>query len=100
MGNLRIDKVARAPLGKSEKVKQKGETGFAEAIKGAITRASTLEKQADKSIVNLLRGEADITQTMIALQKADLSMRLVLAVRNKVIEAYREVMHAILIRRG
>ena len=93
MGDLRIENVGQVPLGNSEEVKQKGATGFAGAIKGAITRVSKLEREADKSIVNMLRGEADITQTMIALQKADISMRLVLAVRNKVIEAYREVMH-------
>jgi flagellar hook-basal body complex protein FliE len=29
---------------------------------------------------------------MMALQKADISMRLTLAVRNKVIDAYREIM--------
>jgi flagellar hook-basal body complex protein FliE len=30
---------------------------------------------------------------MIAIQKADISMRLLLTVRNKVIEAYKEIMH-------
>jgi len=30
---------------------------------------------------------------MIALQKADVSMRLLLTIRNKVLEAYREIMH-------
>jgi flagellar hook-basal body complex protein FliE len=93
MGDLRIENLPQAPLGKREEVKQKGAAGFAEAIKGAIARVSKLEREADKSVVDLLRGEADITQTMIALQKADISMRLVLAVRNKVLEAYREVMH-------
>ena len=93
MGDLRIENLPQVPLGNSEEVKQKGATGFAEAIKGAITRASKLERETDKSIVDLLRGKADITQTMIALQKSDISMRLVLAVRNKVIEAYRELMH-------
>ena len=93
MADLRIENLQQVPLGNSEKPKQKGTTGFTEAIKGAITRVSKLEREGDKSIVNLLRGESDITQTMIALQKADISMRLVLAVRNKVLEAYKEVMH-------
>jgi flagellar hook-basal body complex protein FliE len=93
MGDLKIENLRQMPFPNSEKVEQKGEPGFAEAIKAAITRVSTLEQEADKSIVNLLQGKADINQTMIALQKADISMRLVLTVRNKVIEAYRELMH-------
>ena len=46
----------------------------------------------DQSIGDLLQGKADIHETMIALQKSDISMRTFLAVRNKVIEAYREIM--------
>jgi len=79
-----------APL---EKMERKGTKGFDDAIKGALDRANGLERRADQSIVNLLDGKAGIPETMVALQKADVSMRLLLTVRNKVIEAYREIMH-------
>jgi flagellar hook-basal body complex protein FliE len=93
MADLRIENVPQVPLGNSEEVKQKGSEGFAEVINGAIAKVSSLERKADESIIDLLKGQADIGQTMVALQKVDISMRLVLAIRNKVIEAYRELMH-------
>lgn len=93
MGDLRIENLPQVSLGNSEEVKQKGATGFAEVIKDAIAKAGRLEREADESIIDLLQGKDDIGQTMVALQKADISMRLVLAIRNKVIEAYRELMH-------
>ena len=52
-----------------------------------------LEKEADKSVLDLLQGKASIHETMIALQKADMSMQLLLNIRNKVIESYRDIMH-------
>ncbi len=70
------------------------ETGkdFRRMIGEAIERADSLDKQANRSVGELLKGNADIHETMIALQKADLSMRLLLAVRGKAIDAYREIM--------
>ncbi len=92
MGDLRIEGLGQAPIGNSEKVEQKGSTAFGEAIKGAINRVNRLERESNRSIVDLLQGKADIHETMIALQKVDISMRLLLTIRNKAIEAYREIM--------
>ncbi len=92
MGDIGIEKLQQAPIQNNEKVKPKGAAGFANVIKGAINRVDRLEKEADRSIVDLLQGKADIHETMIALQKADVSMRLFLAIRTKVVDAYKEIM--------
>jgi len=92
MGDLRIENLQQVPLGKSEEVKQEGSIEFGKVIKGEVNKIDRLEREADRSIVDLLQGKADIHETMIALQKADISMRLLLTVRNKVLEAYREIM--------
>ena len=92
MGDLRIEDLQQAPIRDIEKVEQKGPAEFGKLIKGAINKVNGLEREADRSIVDLLQGKADIHETMIALQKADISMRLLLTVRNKVIDAYREIM--------
>jgi len=93
MGNLRIENLQQVPVNNNERVKQKGPTGFGKVIRGAINRVNGLDREADRSIVDLLQGKTDIHETMIALQKADVSMRLLLTIRNKVLEAYREIMH-------
>ena len=92
MGDLRIENQHQGPAGNSGKVKQKGPVDFGKVIKGAINRVNRLEKEADNSIVDQIQGKADIHETMIALQKADISMKLLLSVRNKVVEAYKEIM--------
>jgi len=93
MGDLRIENSQHVPISNSERIKQKGSVDFGKAIKEAIDRANRLEREADRSIVDLLQGKADIHETMIALQKVDISMRLLLQIRTKVIDAYREIMH-------
>lgn len=92
MNDFKIDAISPKQLQRSENAKPKGGTGFGEVINQAVKKVGKLENEADTSIVNMLQGKADIHQTMVALQKSDLSMRLFLAVRNKAIEAYREVM--------
>ena len=93
MGDLRIDNFRQILANDSGKVKKEGPQNFGKIIKGAINRVDTLDKAADRSIADLLQGKAAIHETMIALQKADVSMKLLLSIRNKVIEAYREIMH-------
>ena len=92
MSDFRIDPISSQQVQRAGNVKTKGGSGFGEVINQAVNKVCKLENEADKSIVNMLQGKADIHQTMVALQKSDLSMRLFLAVRNKAIEAYREVM--------
>ena len=45
-----------------------------------------------KQVELLVTDNKDIHGTMLALEKADLSMRLMLQVRNKLVSAYEEVM--------
>jgi len=88
-----IENLSQAALNTSGTVKQKNPATFGEVIEKAIDKVNTLEHEANRSIVDLLHGKADIHETMIALQKSDISMRLLLTVRGKVIEAYKEIMH-------
>ena len=93
MSDLRIGNYRQAPIQLNENQKPENTSDFGKVIKGAIDRVEGLDKAADKSIMGLLQGKADIHETMIAMQKADLSMRLFLAIRNKAIEAYKEITH-------
>ena len=93
MGDLRIENLQQVPIKNTEKVTQKGPAEFGEVIKGAINRVNRLQREGDRSIVDLLQGKADIHETMVALQKADISLRLFLAIRNKALDSYKEIMH-------
>jgi flagellar hook-basal body complex protein FliE len=66
--------------------------GFSDVIKQAVNRVNSMGIEADQSVEQLMKGQVGIHETMIALQKADISLRLLLQVRNKAMDAYREVM--------
>ncbi len=67
--------------------------GFEAMLKDSLQNVNTLQGEADKSIEGLVSGEVkDLHETMIAIEKADLSFNLMVQVRNKLIAAYEEVM--------
>jgi len=93
MSDLRIENLQQTPVKQIEGVKQKNSGEFGSILKEAIGTVNSLEQKSDGSIVELLKGNGDIHETMIGLQKLDISMRLLLTMRNKAIEAYNEITH-------
>ena len=66
---------------------------FGEMLKQAVSEINQLQNSADKAITNVQLGQSgSIHEAMIALEKADLSFRAMMQVRNKILEAYQEVM--------
>ncbi len=92
MADLRIQHNMQPGLYGGDRKTRTNSQGFGDVIKQAIKRVSDMQLRADQSVEQLLKGETGIHETMIALQKADISFRLLLQVRNKVMDAYREVM--------
>jgi flagellar hook-basal body complex protein FliE len=77
---------------KQERSKISSES-FSQILTKSIEEVNELQKQADKAIEKLATGEAeDITQAMIAMEKANLSFQLMTQMRNKIVEAYEEIM--------
>ncbi len=72
---------------------EKRDTSFADRLKSAIGDVNSKQNIADQSIENVILGKLDIQDGMIAIQKADISLRLMLKVRSKVMDAYKEIMH-------
>ena len=71
----------------------KGDSSFMDTLKDSIKRVGELEKEADKEMEKLAKMETDdISSTMIAIEKADLTFQLMMQVRNKIISAYEELM--------
>ncbi|MDP8224557.1 MAG: flagellar hook-basal body complex protein FliE [Candidatus Lernaella stagnicola] len=66
---------------------------FNDVLKKAIAEVNGLEKEADRQIVELAAGKAgNIHEAMIALQKADISFKTLMEIRDKLIQAYQEIM--------
>ncbi len=65
---------------------------FAKLLKEKIAETNNLQLQADALTQQYLAGKVeDVHQVMLALEQANLSLQLMVQVRNKVIEAYQEI---------
>jgi flagellar hook-basal body complex protein FliE len=76
-------------------VKQSGDpaVSFGDMVKHAASQVNKLQSQADESAVQMATGDLeDVHRATIAMQKAKLALDLTIQVRNKVIEAYQEIM--------
>ncbi len=82
-------------LRKSDAPAQAEQSGqsFAQLLDNALQKVEQDQKVASDLSVQLATGEInDIAQVMIASERATLSLGLAIQVRNKVIEAYQEIM--------
>jgi flagellar hook-basal body complex protein FliE len=70
-----------------------GTASFGQMLEGALGQVNQLQNEAESSINNLANGtQTDIHQTMIAVEKAEVSFELLMQIRNKLIAAYENIM--------
>ena len=87
-----IQGVSGLPGGGPKKIEQSGEK-FSDVLSKFIEDVSDLQNQADKSIEKLAAGEvADVHQVMKAVEEANIALELMLEIRNRIVDAYQEIM--------
>jgi flagellar hook-basal body complex protein FliE len=65
-------------------------TGF---LTDALMETQKAQLEADRAMEKLATGEAkSIHEVMVAMEEADISMRMVVQMRNKIVDAYQEIM--------
>ncbi|HEY3624811.1 MAG TPA: flagellar hook-basal body complex protein FliE [Terracidiphilus sp.] len=75
-----------APSGTSE-------NPFSDLMGDAVKDVSRLQDEAQQAVTGLMTGSGvDVHQAMIATEKASMAFELSLAVRNKAVQAYQQVM--------
>lgn len=71
---------------------QSGATDFAQELKNALSNVNELQMQGEKAMSDIASGSVkDLHQAAIAIDKAEISMKLMLEVRNKALSAYKEI---------
>ena len=69
------------------------ENTFGKMVTDLLGEANAQQIGADKAVENLITGKTDsVHDVVLAVAKADLTFRLVLEVRNRLVDAYQEVM--------
>ncbi len=80
----------RRPLGSD---RDSGGPDFGTILKDAISTVNQVQKESNQEIEKLMTGESqDLHATLIAVQRADLSFQMMMQVRNKIVQAYQEIM--------
>ena len=81
------------PAAKTPQLKINADGSFANILSNVFNDAKEMDALDKNSTLELLTGQADdFSGLLIDIQKAELSLNLALQIRNKVIDAYNEIM--------
>jgi flagellar hook-basal body complex protein FliE len=80
-------------LKQKESVSQNtGGEAFAQHLKSAINEVNELQENAEVAAADIATGQVkDLHQAALAIGKAETSMKLMLEIRNKALNAYKEI---------
>ncbi|MHC1746196.1 MAG: flagellar hook-basal body complex protein FliE [Negativicutes bacterium] len=66
---------------------------FSDVFSNALSDVNQLQLNANRSSVDLAAGKVqDISEAVIATEKATIALQLTMQVRNKIVDAYQEIM--------
>jgi flagellar hook-basal body complex protein FliE len=79
-------------LKQKSKIEGASGEGFAQHLKSAINEVNTLQEGSEKAVADLATGQVkDLHQAAMAIGKAEINMKLMLEIRNKALNAYKEL---------
>jgi flagellar hook-basal body complex protein FliE len=85
------------PAGRPASTPSSGTTGagsstFASTLGSLVEGVERSTAQANAAVGGMLDKSVDVHDAMIALQRSELSLQLVVQVRNKLVQAYQDIM--------
>lgn len=98
MADIKIDDIRRQLEDISLKsqlntTKDKPVNNFADVLKNAVNEVNQDQLNAEKSINDYVSGkDTNLHNTLLSLEKADLSFKMMMQVRGKLMEAYQQIM--------
>ncbi len=75
-------------------VTRPGGDDFGQTLLDAVAHADRVARAADQASEGLVAGTVSIHEALVAMEKANLTLQLGTTIRNKLLEAYREIMNA------
>jgi len=80
-------------LYQKENLSQNAQSGFGNILSSTIQSTNSAQNAGDIAIEKLMAGEANhLHEVMIAVEEADISLRMLVQMRNKALSAYEEIM--------
>lgn len=80
---------------KPQAIESGSQTDFAALLKQSIDSVNTQQSTATDMVTAFETGESDasLAEVMVAMQKASVSFQAMVQVRNKLVDAYKDVMN-------
>ena len=79
-------------LKQKTKVESGGGEAFAQHLKSAMNEVNEIQKTSEQAVGDLATGQVkDLHQAAMAISKAETNMKLMLEIRNKALNAYKEL---------
>ncbi len=68
---------------------------FAEIVSGLVTEANEKQNLAADRAEGLAKGEVGLMDTVVAINEADLSLRMMMQIRDRALDAYQRLLRTI-----
>lgn len=86
--------IASVLQGRSTADASASEASFADVMSDALASFKESGAESDQATLDLLTGSTqDLSSAMIATEKAEIALNLTVAIRNKAMDAYKEIMN-------
>ncbi len=82
-------------VGGGEKSPETIGSRFADIVAGLVSEANEKQVQAESDAAGLAKGEVDMMDAVVSLNEADLSLRMIMQIRDRALEAYQTVLQSI-----
>ncbi len=69
-----------------------GDSTFGESLSALLSSVEASAGDANQAVAAMAEGTGDVHTAMLALQRAEVSMQLTVQVRNKLVQAYQDLM--------
>ena len=66
--------------------------GFIDSLSKLVNSVESSDQAANTAVSQMIDGTGDVHDAMIALQRAELTLQLTVQVRNKLVQAYQDIM--------
>lgn len=69
-----------------------GDSSFGDSLSALLSSVESTASDANQAVAAMTDGTGDVHTAMLALQRAEMSMQLTVQVRNKLVQAYQDLM--------
>ncbi len=89
----KIPNIGQNPAQAGQTFQKKSEADFADILKNAIEKVNQIQKNAEQMSADFALGKiSNIHEVIIEAEKATIALRLTTEVRNRIVQAYQEIM--------